>query len=83
MRIKRVARDRQRAGGAERNRLAHDPHRGLADPAAVVSRLDHLPEMAGEQDDVLVAVAFDHLQKIVEERPVARDRQHRLRHGAA
>ena len=82
MRIERVARDRQRSGGAERNRLAHHPHRGLADPAAAVSRLDRLPEMTGEQDDVPVAVALDHLQKIVKERPIPRDWQHRLRHGA-
>ena len=75
------ARDRQRAGGPEGDRLAHDPDRCVADPAAVVGCLEHFSEMTGKQDDVLVAVAFDHLQEIVEEGPVAGDRQHGLRHG--
>ena len=81
-RIESFARDRQRAGGAERDRFAHDPHHGLADPAAAVGRLQRLSEMAGKQDDVPVAVAFDHLEKIVDERPVPGDRQHRFRYGA-
>ena len=63
--------------------FAQHPDRRLADPAPVVGRLKNLSEIAAEQEDVVIAVAFDHLEQIVEERPVARDRQHRLRNGLA
>ena len=75
------ARDRQRAGGAERDLFAQHPDRRAANPAPVIGRLENLSEIAAEQEDVLIAVAFDHLEEIVEERTVAGDRQHRLRNG--
>ena len=80
-RIERFARDRQCAGGAERRRLPQHPDCRVADPAPVVGRLQNLSEIAPEQEDVPVAVPFDHLEEIVEERPVAGDRQHWLRNG--
>ena len=61
--IERFARDRQRAGGAERDRLPQYPDRGVADPPSAVGRLKNLSEIAPEQEDVLVAMAFDHLDE--------------------
>ncbi len=79
--IERLARHRQRAGCAERRLFPQHADPGVADPAPIVSRLENLPEIAREQDDVLISVTFDHLEKVVEERPLARDWQHGLRDG--
>ena len=66
--IERFARDRQCAGGAEWDRLPQHPDRGVANPAPVVGRFKNLSEIASEEEDILIAVAFDHLKKVVEER---------------
>ena len=79
--IERFARDGERARGAERRLFAQHPKLSAADPAPVIGRLENLAEIAAEQQDVLIAVAFDHLDESVEERFVAGDSQHRLRDG--
>ena len=72
----------QCAAGPGPHRLAADPHpQGPRQAREQVgqSRLDHVGQVAGQQDDVIDAEPADLLQQPGQERPPGH-RQHRLRH---
>ena len=69
------ARDRQRPAGAERLLFAQHTHTGFPEHAAFVSRFELVAEIAGEQDNVFVAMARHPFEQIVEERLFTRNFQ--------